>query len=491
MGFYVYIHRKKSNGEVFYVGKGRKRRAWSTEGRNTIWQRITAKHAWEVEIVESNLQEWYAFELEKDLIALYGRRDDGYGALANLTDGGEGPSGVDCAQTDLNTYNFYNFNTKETFRGLRINFKNKYNIDPAPLFHKKSNRVDIHIKGWLLYDKEVPEKVRVGFAGELAPNIDRTIFNFINMSTGETWTGTKMNFRNKTGLDTANMFNKGVANKFWFCIEVADLMNMYYSVNEGRPNPNATSEIYTFENFDGELFTGTRSEIRSAKGVKTEMLFCINPVLSYKGWFLQAKREEVLSARNDMDEYDFYNIATKETLRTTRRKFQDKYMDVAIHHIFNGNCTTIKNWTIPELVDPDELRKSTDGRVGADHHMSCSIIYDFINVNTEEKFRGTRTALQQKIGAGVSDLFRETAKVCKGWTFQHLYDTTPIAVFKNKRIDTEPHVFVNEKTGERFEGIKFDFKQKFGVSATPLFGNRGQKTTKGWSLSPKEIQEFS
>lgn len=94
MDFYVYIHRKQSNGEVFYIGKGKNRRAWAMSGRTEYWHRVAKKHGLVVEVVLDGLQEWYAFELETDLIALYGRKDLGNGCLVNMSDGGEGASGV-------------------------------------------------------------------------------------------------------------------------------------------------------------------------------------------------------------------------------------------------------------------------------------------------------------------------------------------------------------------------------------------------------------
>lgn len=91
--FYVYIHRKATTGEVFYVGKGKTRRAYDRFGRSNWWQRTVAKHGLVVEIAMSGLQEWYAFELETELIAYYGRADLKQGQLVNTTDGGEGSSG--------------------------------------------------------------------------------------------------------------------------------------------------------------------------------------------------------------------------------------------------------------------------------------------------------------------------------------------------------------------------------------------------------------
>lgn len=37
--FYVYLHRRATDGRVFCVGKGHGKRAWRTEGRNPKWQR--------------------------------------------------------------------------------------------------------------------------------------------------------------------------------------------------------------------------------------------------------------------------------------------------------------------------------------------------------------------------------------------------------------------------------------------------------------------
>lgn len=93
MDFYVYIHRKKTTKEVFYVGKGKFNRAYEKTSRNKFWRSIVLKHGFIVEFVETGLQEWYAFELEQNLISYYGRRDCGEGSLVNATEGGEGTAG--------------------------------------------------------------------------------------------------------------------------------------------------------------------------------------------------------------------------------------------------------------------------------------------------------------------------------------------------------------------------------------------------------------
>lgn len=85
MDCYVYLHRKKSNGEIFYIGKGRNKRAWKKTQRSDWWKRIEAKHGRTVEIVCRNLTDEQAFELEKDLIDWIGLEN-----LCNLREGGDG-----------------------------------------------------------------------------------------------------------------------------------------------------------------------------------------------------------------------------------------------------------------------------------------------------------------------------------------------------------------------------------------------------------------
>lgn len=88
--YYVYIHRKASNGEIFYVGKGKNNRCTSVKNRSKCWKHIHNKHGVTCEIVANSLMENEAFLLEKKLIKDIGRRDLNLGTLVNLTDGGDG-----------------------------------------------------------------------------------------------------------------------------------------------------------------------------------------------------------------------------------------------------------------------------------------------------------------------------------------------------------------------------------------------------------------
>lgn len=90
--FYVYIHRRLTTGEPFYVGKGRGSRAHSLNSRNAHWKNIVAKDGGrEVEILIDGVDEEFAFLVEMEAISklrLIGSN------LVNMTDGGDGPSGL-------------------------------------------------------------------------------------------------------------------------------------------------------------------------------------------------------------------------------------------------------------------------------------------------------------------------------------------------------------------------------------------------------------
>jgi hypothetical protein len=87
--YYVYLHRRADDNLPFWIGKGTKKRAWSTN-RTKWWKHVANKHGYIVEIIQSNLSEKEAFELEIKMIS-EGKLKNW--PLVNLTAGGEGVSG--------------------------------------------------------------------------------------------------------------------------------------------------------------------------------------------------------------------------------------------------------------------------------------------------------------------------------------------------------------------------------------------------------------
>lgn len=97
--FYVYTWTRPDTGEVFYIGKGTGERAWRRKIHNPIFMRIVSKLDASglkpiVKKIAIGLSEEEAFEVEAKEISERGRICLGTGSLANITDGGEGASGV-------------------------------------------------------------------------------------------------------------------------------------------------------------------------------------------------------------------------------------------------------------------------------------------------------------------------------------------------------------------------------------------------------------
>ena len=93
--FYVYAFLRE-DGTPYYIGKGTGNRAWSKSGRQ-----VSPPTDSRIVILKETLTETEAFDEEKRLIQLHGRKDLGTGCLRNLTDGGEGASGCIRSQDTL------------------------------------------------------------------------------------------------------------------------------------------------------------------------------------------------------------------------------------------------------------------------------------------------------------------------------------------------------------------------------------------------------
>src|SRR5690606_29843001 len=89
--FYVYVHRRKTDDKIFYVGKGTSYRYKETYGRNYYWHRVADKHGWYACKVKENMSEFCSLTLEKIIISML--RKSGAN-LTNATDGREGVSGT-------------------------------------------------------------------------------------------------------------------------------------------------------------------------------------------------------------------------------------------------------------------------------------------------------------------------------------------------------------------------------------------------------------
>jgi hypothetical protein len=101
MKYYVYCYFDVERDEPIYVGYGHDRRAYDhlkRKDRHPFVQRVqkmlAINNVPKIVFIGENLDATDAVKLEIDTIKKFGRKDKGLGSLLNLTDGGEGTTGL-------------------------------------------------------------------------------------------------------------------------------------------------------------------------------------------------------------------------------------------------------------------------------------------------------------------------------------------------------------------------------------------------------------
>lgn len=206
--YYVYLH-KKPDGSVFYVGKGKGLRCYSVHNRNPMWNATVKKYGFTVEIVESGLQEWYAFELEASLTYYYGLRSEG-GTLVNMCYGGGGNngyvftddvkavissknSGLGNGRSDKTIYTFVRVNDCLEFTGTRQDFTDEHGIKVYDLFNSSGV---LSVMGWCLKEN----------AHNLSKTkFDPTVFTFVH-DDGRVVVANRRDFKSQIGIDPRGLF---------------------------------------------------------------------------------------------------------------------------------------------------------------------------------------------------------------------------------------------------------------------------------------------
>ncbi len=164
--FYVYGYLRE-DGTPYYIGKGSGRRVTQCVGRIVH----PPKDKNRIVIYKNNLSEDEAFELEKQLIKEYGRKDNCTGILHNKTDGGNGKSKnvIDPDETfemlnlGKNIFNCLECGRENPIRGG--SYQSKYCNNQCQQNHRKRLLQEKRIEEWKsdcsVYNwKTVPDYIR-------------------------------------------------------------------------------------------------------------------------------------------------------------------------------------------------------------------------------------------------------------------------------------------------------------------------------------------
>lgn len=178
--YYVYEHREKDTGRVFYVGKGFGNRKTRKCDRNVYWKRVEAKHGFSAHILYDGLSEAEAHDLERKIIDAYGREN-----LCNLTDGGEGVSnpsdsarlGQALGQASEEQFEFFH-DQYGSFFGTCFDLRRAFNLtktDGSNIRAMAKTSRYLSVKGWrMTVDK-------IGTRNPYRPvSLDNKVYMFYN-----------------------------------------------------------------------------------------------------------------------------------------------------------------------------------------------------------------------------------------------------------------------------------------------------------------------
>ena len=296
--FYVYVHRRADDNLPFYVGKGRKQRAWNFYARNAYWNNTEKKHGVVVELVFENLTEEDAFQCEIDTILEY--RYFGY-PLTNLTDGGEGLTGYKHTEEQIQNAKEARQNsekwragiqiTAEKLRGRKLSEDHKEKIslgNIGKVFNEDTKQKMSESK------KNCPEAMR-HIRALTDSQKDKNVYVFYSL-TGETFTGTREQFSKHTNIisnDVNKLFQKKGTRKSthnWSLSPITITIPKKKQLKSPQRRSKAIDDvIYSFYHVLGEIFKGTRrefSDYSQIPPVNIAGLFCKNPRQTVYGWSL-------------------------------------------------------------------------------------------------------------------------------------------------------------------------------------------------------------
>lgn len=117
------------------------------------------------------------------------------------------------------------------------------------------------------------------------PMFDNTVYEFYNLKTGETYAGTKVDFRNTYNLAKGPSSRLANGKKFMYKYWVLS------ANKDGKIRYKSNLDTYTFTHDDGTTFTGSRQEFCNTYGLKLDVIRHLVKGATKKtnGWTLKSE----------------------------------------------------------------------------------------------------------------------------------------------------------------------------------------------------------
>jgi hypothetical protein len=327
--YYVYLHRRASDNNVFYVGKGKGKRAYSTEGRNERWNRTFKKHGLVVEIAFDNLSEDDAFNIEIDTITemRYFYPD----FIVNMTAGGRGLFGYKASKStralirknstlrakelierssDKNIYSFLQISTKQVVKCTRLELCSRFNLNHYRLRALFKTNPCKHSQDFtILRDGESVDDCLVRASTSKVRKVAKprpcratTVKHCFVSADGTAIWATQREFENAINKKLAQLIGNTnrVVHKLHGWVLLGDrefIESLGYAQNKHKQFHLSDQNVYSFYNKTLNIsFVGTRAELSSEFNIKNPIrlteLFCTRRRQSVYGWSLLKEPNE-------------------------------------------------------------------------------------------------------------------------------------------------------------------------------------------------------